>query len=338
MVQLFGKTSAHLDSGHDVTEFGAPDDVKLDDVSSCGDRKFAGLPNGSQIHFSSNPSEIKNGVTETATLLCSLNDTASSATVTGRRANNTRTDNDSVVDHTAVAELLSIVITRDAKQVAMVTHTQAASVAGGAYSPVVRGHVAKSEGFLELRWSKPSEGQAGEYHCEVNAMTSQGHVLTFTSPVSLEVVTPTLAEMLNLIRDLEATTKMFQANSEKLEAKVNQSELDRQSVAARISQLETKVINLGHYEMGTLHVLREPSFVSGSGSREKILRQDFKKPYNTPPLVFLSQNSFDAHKGFNIRYQSSIVSVDTKGFNMKFLTYADTVIYWWRVNWVSIPQ
>ena len=100
------------------------------------------------------PGNFIDGLTQTVSLRCSVNTTAASSGVIGRRnlGNKDVNNNDDIIYHDVVdipynvEEVLSIIITRNGSDVAAITHANSPTVLDGSSNMQVYGHLDIFEG------------------------------------------------------------------------------------------------------------------------------------------------------------------------------------------------
>ena len=184
------------------------------------------------ISFHSNPTDIKQGLTSTLTLNCFLSDTT---VIVGRRdvtANNNRVIDDvttslsldqtelspRAVQQTAddVMLLTSLVVTKNGQDIASVNSVHDAYVMDGSVNVQVSGSVRGNSGrtgYLQLVISHPKADQTGEYSCEANAISSNGHGVIFATTLEVLSKPPTLADLVSVVGELsEENAKLKQQN------------------------------------------------------------------------------------------------------------------------------
>jgi hypothetical protein len=61
----------------------------------------------------------------------------------------------------------------------------------------------------------------------------------------------------------------------------------------------------------------------------------FNKKYETIPNVHVSITGFDIINSKNARLKVLVENIDENGFDIKIFTWADTIIYWVKVSWIS---
>ena len=163
----------------------------------------------SVIEFQHSPNVIKRGLTDTLDLSCSLNDSAASSSVIGRRDVSLDVNSDVTqtpdVTQTAqnVAQVSSIIIMSKGQDLAAISHSNPASILDGSSNGVVAGSVSGSTGSLHLSYQTPTDSQTGEFLCQVNATSKTGHVISFSKTVEVKTMAPTIADLVQAIQEMK---------------------------------------------------------------------------------------------------------------------------------------
>ena len=155
------------------------------------------------IRFSASPDVIKDGLTDSLTLRCSLNDSSASSNIIGKRDVTETPDN--------VAEVTTIVLMRDGGDIASISRSQVAKVMDGSTNSQVSGSVAGRSGdqaYLEMTLHNPLSSQLGEFVCEINAVITV-HTVTFSTSVEVTAETPSISDMILTIHDLKTNEKLL---------------------------------------------------------------------------------------------------------------------------------
>jgi len=268
---------------------------------------------GSAIVFESSPTEIKDGLTGTITLRCSLNDTAASANLIGRRDVTQTADN--------MAEVSSIIVMKGGVDVASVSHSHGARVIGVAPSLTVAGDLTGSageKGFLQLTYKVPSTPQSGEFVCEVNAIGDNGHAKIFSTSLEVNISEPTVPDLIRYIRELEDRNEKRLESLEHVESGL---------VFCGSSSGWTRSDPFNWHES---HVI--------SDGKTKDITVKFKKPYTTAPVVKIGVTEVDAYYNVNLRYNGGVVAVDTQGFTIRCGTWAGSTMYQLGFSWMSVSN
>lgn len=276
---------------------------------------------GSVIQFHTSPAQVKDGLSPYLVLRCSLNDTAQSSAIIGRRDVTRTQDN--------IDDVMSIVVMRNGKEFALVTHKQPALVTNGSMSATVTGATTVSQAtgeqaYLQVSIAQPTSHDAGEYVCEVNGVNSRGHSVVFSTSVDVDVATPTIADLVAAVQKL---------GKENTDLKTNVTQM-----RSEISFLNTEVKRARHIEHGRLNCDWEASDWSGHSGTVIFDSQSatFNQSYDKPPVVFLSIPVNDYVHGYNIYYWVSLNSVTSSGFTMHCNNYKNDRHVWnlW-VDWIS---
>lgn len=221
------------------------------------------------------PSSVKEGLTKTVRLTCSLNDTASSSGIIGRRGVTTSNipDSTSTVDAAIassgdrilprsglsvpttetpynVDEVMSIIVTQNGADVAAVTHTHPPKVEDSSNNLQVSGHIlnaASGQGFIELTWDNPSAAQLANLGCHVTAMDVAGHSVAFSQSIEYDVSMPTIMDVVTHVTQLEHERDIANSKIQLLETKnevavnaINSLNSSLTSSISRVAVLETE--------------------------------------------------------------------------------------------------
>merc|ERR1712008_505143 len=92
--------------------------------------------------------------------------------------------------------------------------------------------------------------------------------------------------------------------------------------------MKATIGHIGHIETGrvtaqSLHT----ATAAGSGFKDTVVVVKFKQPYDTPPKVAFGAVGLDVDGDKNVRYDVIAQNIDIHGFEVKFTTWADTVLY-----------
>ncbi len=77
-------------------------------------------------------------------------------------------------------------------------------------------------------------------------------------------------------------------------------------------------------------------FVTGTGARSHTYTISFGVTFCKVPKVHLGITGFDLSSTHNQRFIASVSSITKTGFVVKFDTWADTIIYMARIEWLAI--
>jgi len=168
---------------------------------------------GSRLILESSPADIKDGLTSKLSLRCSLNDTAASSAIVGRRDVSQTTEN--------MAAVSSVILMLDGSDVASISPVNPAHLMDVSRDVSVSGSVVSDVsgevGYLEVIYTDPSKNQSGEWSCEVNAISASGHVVTFRNTAEVTVSTPSTADVLAAIRQINREKEVLEHKEEVLE-------------------------------------------------------------------------------------------------------------------------
>ena len=86
--------------------------------------------------------------------------------------------------------------------------------------------------------------------------------------------------------------------------------------------------------------LLQPNCSSHIERGEKHDRVDFQESFASPPKVIMALSAIDVSHNANSRFHVIAIpeSVDTKGFDYKFVTWCDTAIHWAEAHWIAVAQ
>ncbi|XP_005097723.1 uncharacterized protein LOC101859099 [Aplysia californica] len=269
---------------------------------------------GSVIVLDASSDVIEKNLTRTATLRCSLDDTTSSLTapVVGRR--------DITQTATNVEYVTSIIVTRDTGEiVARVTEHETAEALVDQASLRVFGNLSVTSGrrgYMELTWKFPTQRQAGDYKCEVNAIDDNGHFVTFSTSLKVNVTTPSVEDVVDQLH-------------------VTSNTVDR--LANEVAEMKSLLANFSgvqHVEAGTLKCgyPRYEYYVD-----DQILTQKFRSPYDKPPVVTLGVTVVDFGDIYeDAQFDVSLVSVDEQSFTIQCEKGRGYNAYNMTVSWMSV--
>ena len=117
--------------------------------------------------------------------------------------------------------------------------------------------------------------------------------------------------------------------------RIKQLEQDTQQANAKINQLDATIQELSHKEFGQVYCQKD---LSGAGANLlETFSVNFKQPYNKTPIVHIGMTMLDAATP-TVRATANVVHVDTSGFSVQCSTWADSVVYSLKVDWVSMAN
>lgn len=267
---------------------------------------------GAKLTLTATPEFLTKDLTKTLTLRCSLSDTAPTTNATDEN----------------VKYVTSILVTRNSEneRVAMIDDRSGAKAETDLASMTVKGDVAHSDqtsstlserAYLEMVWTQPSFNQSGGYTCEINAVDLQGHTVVFVTSAEIGIVTATDQDMLDELVRLEA---------------------EDQSMKAKLADLEATLATLQppHAETGVVHCGDSANWNRNGNGRYIYKDVRFSKPYVRSPMISLSINSLDTHRGSNLRLHAALLNVNERGFRVQCETWDDTHVYEMSVRWASV--
>jgi len=260
----------------------------------------------SLLKFQSSTNEIQSLLTQQMTMRCSLEDNSPTGpgAIVGRSVTTTATD---------VSYLTSLVLMKDGAEIAHVTIQTPAKAMNNAQVKV-GGKLDtnnREKGYLEVTWQYPIDGDAGEFTCEANGMTSAGHNVVFSKTLEVQVKQPNTSDLVRTIH-----------------------------------QLMMDVAHLEHVETGFIDCNGSDSWpgrdtdsmdglLDGRTHRSVNVTQRFQRSYTSPPVVHLAVRDLHSSDPY---FQFYVVNVDRDGFTMKCRGWNDNRTYQLSVSWVSIPK
>jgi len=75
---------------------------------------------------------------------------------------------------------------------------------------------------------------------------------------------------------------------------------------------------------------------TGTGEREYVERVSFSEPFDSPPEVSVSLNYIDSFKDYNTRFVVTTMNINETGFDIKYWTHADSIIYAMGASWIAV--
>ncbi|XP_005092867.1 uncharacterized protein LOC101855237 [Aplysia californica] len=269
---------------------------------------------GSIIVLNASSEVVQTNLTRSTTLRCSLDDTTPSLTapVVGRR--------DVTQTATNVQYVTSIIVARNTGEtVARVTEHEAAAALVDQANLRVSGDLSVTSGrrgYIELTWKYPTQGQAGDYKCEVNAIGDGGHFVTFSNSLKINVTKPADDDVIN---QLDFTIIMVQR------------------LANEVAEMKSSLTNfsaLQHVEAGTLECQYDHSDYYSNNYN---LTQLFQNPYEKPPVVTLGVTGAEFGTIYrNAQFDVSLVNVDELSFTVQCGKDIGYNSYNMSVTWMSV--
>ena len=171
---------------------------------------------GSKITFQSTPPTILQGLTNSVTLRCAIEDSAPSSNIIGKRDVTETTDN--------VLQLTSVILMKNGLDLASVNTAQDAHVMAAASNVQVSGSVAGTSGrtgYLEMTISDPMVNQTGEFVCEANAMADTGHSVRFSTSIEVLSSAPSMTDVIAFVKELSQKNQLLESKVKDLEATVD---------------------------------------------------------------------------------------------------------------------
>ncbi|CAL1547755.1 unnamed protein product, partial [Lymnaea stagnalis] len=132
-----------------------------------------------------------------------------------------------------VAHVISIIITKSsnvtgqAEPVASISQFEPASPDGSpAENLHVEGNITENSlmkelGYLQVTWNGPTGAQAGNYTCEITALTSNKHIVEINGKLNITASEPGVSDLIRFIIDHDRLINQLQITNQEL---VNKTE------------------------------------------------------------------------------------------------------------------
>ncbi|CAL1540658.1 unnamed protein product [Lymnaea stagnalis] len=319
----------------------------------------------SDVSLTAEPASIKDGITKTLQMKCSL-----------QRAHQ-RDDAAQSRAEPSTMTVNSISVTRDDKTtIASISSRHPAIASADVDTITVRGEITPGVGsnYLLLTWTKPGINQAGIYTCSINATDNAGRGVLYKSNTYICHQRPNEDEILKYIIQLEDRLSLTETEVQeckqslkteltaiRLSLNNSQSHLQGQidilktqdaTTAASLKRLETGASSLrtdltaiqnsldsyvaeeGVVYFGSSQSFRPP----GLNARSRMVYVKFTKTFSKLPTVVCNLHALDADKGTNTRFKYYARDLTTAGFNLYCETWWDTLLHGIDIKWrASIP-
>jgi hypothetical protein len=203
---------------------------------------FICISSGSEIHFRGSGA-ITPLLTGNLTLVCELNETVhptSSGAIVGRR----RRDVTQTVENT---HPVAIFITRKDKKIASISQFVHAKALVSDPNMYVTGKFEggpRYNGYLEVRFEYPTRNETGDYKCEVTTLTDDGHGVTFSQNVSIDLSSPSMDDLVDEMISLHLDTRQQQAVINDLKTQNHNQSLQIQTLKTQTQTLITETQTL----------------------------------------------------------------------------------------------
>ena len=117
--------------------------------------------------------------------------------------------------------------------------------------------------------------------------------------------------------------------------RISHLEGDVKDIEAKKLRIETGDIDLYHER--TPELLRPTQGTGGNYAPRGTIEGEvnFEAPFKSVPKVVFGFNALDISHDRNTRLRLSVRDVDENGFTYRFVTWADTKIYWARGSWIA---
>ncbi|CAL1540657.1 unnamed protein product [Lymnaea stagnalis] len=320
----------------------------------------------SDILLTAEPASIKDGLTKTLQMKCSLQHAHQGEDAAHSRAGLSK------------MTVNSISVTRDDKTtIASISSRQPAVASADMDTLTVCGNLTPGvdSSYLQLTWAKPGIHQAGIYTCTINATDNAGLDFLYKSNTYICHQRPNEEDIIQYIIELE--DRLSQTETEvqecgkslkteltaiRLSLNNSQSYLQGQidilkaqdaATAEALKRLETGASalrtdltaiqnSLDSYvaEEGLVNFGSSPSFQPAGeyNLRSRVVYVKFTKTFSKLPTVVCNLQAMDADKGTNTRFRYYIRDLTTAGFNLHCETWWDTLLHGIDIKWrASIP-
>jgi len=278
---------------------------------------------GQGFEFQTSTQKIHPRLTHTMVARCDLNGSLPSQLYASSPLDSKSADQ--------VTHVTAITISRNGSDVGTVTKFDPAKAildleVIGHVSGSVTGVVGENS-YLELVWQYPTDQQAGNYTCEVSAITDHGHCVSFSRSVFIQYIpAPSIDDLVTHIYDQQKTIARMSEIVKEL--KTSSSKSTKTGIQQGKIQLDSST-NWGS-STRTSRMKRQERAVS------------FGKPYSSAPIVSLSLSHIEANqRDQKLQFWLKLVSVNETGFIMaceNYHYYDDNYkISSMTVDWTSFP-
>ena len=105
-------------------------------------------------------------------------------------------------------------------------------------------------------------------------------------------------------------------------------------------QAESGVIEIHHKRELPPMEKAYPGLMNKTGNNrgETEGRVAFAKPFDAPPEVLIGLAALDFIDGANHRVSVAVVDVDARGFSYRFVTWANTQVWYARAMWMAVSR
>ncbi|CAL1540656.1 unnamed protein product [Lymnaea stagnalis] len=320
----------------------------------------------SDISLIAEPASIKDGLTKTLQMRCSLQYAHQGDDAAQSRAGlSTMTVN-------------SISVKRDDKTtIAAISSRQPAVASEDVDTLTVRGNLTPGvdSNYLQLTWTKPGINQAGIYTCTINATDNAGRGVLYKSNTYVCHQRPNEEDILQYIIELEDRLSQTETGVQECEKSLNteltairlslnnsqsylQGQIDILKTQDAATAEDLKRLETGASALRTdltaiqnsldSYVVEEGVVYCGSSTsfqptgeptlKRRVVYVKFTKTFSKLPTVVCTLQEMDVDKGFNLRFKYFVRDLTTAGFNLHCETWWDTLLYGIDIKWrASIP-
>lgn len=137
----------------------------------------------------------------------------------------------------------------------------------------------------------------------------------------------------NVSTKLKELESKFYEDNTSLRKQINEINIQNSDLKELISQKDIK-IQTGEYWVDFNYEDYEYMFNSKDW-RTYSAHINFEEKYERPPKVLLFINKLDSDKNSNLRISFYSSNIDTNGFDLNLQTWDDSIIYGFRIIWIS---
>ncbi|XP_059147316.1 uncharacterized protein LOC131935050 [Physella acuta] len=338
---------------------------------------------GSRIELSTTPEKVVQGLTSSVSLRCSLLDTTDVTSAPeielesdkGEGRCNQVTDTVENIQNVISVTLSKVGMTlTPLATVSVFSPPVSASTGNLTVTGHVKGEPGKARATLEVTWDRVTLQEHGVYACEIHALTSAGRLLTFASRLELDVVSPTVSELLERLEHVQAEVKVSRAMTEqalnatkemkqrvrKLESSEQASLSELKETKAKVAEIQRNIHDLdlarqelqngvsdlnatvtlgrGHVEQGLVrcgHSIHD-WVKDNSGGKFSLHPVTFSQSYPVPPAVMIAPVQFWIGNYQAITFGLETLNVTATGFVLRcYMVNQVTDIDHLNVRWLS---
>jgi len=314
----------------------------------------------SEILIETTPSTVTPLLTPKMTLSCILkHSTSTSGGLIGRSSDVTSTP-----ENMDFVTSIVVLLKTTGQQVASLTeHTAARLLLTGVSNVHVSGNAtggAGVGGYIEIVWTYPTESQVGEYECEINGISKQGHSVVFKTSTQISAATPSISDLVQHIHTLEindiAKGKNISAqqavNDNQQQLISNQQHLittQQKTISDMDAKYKSEIADLKSKNLAFANQIaamqRKASHIETGDltcspvASSKTVTQTFQHPYDAVPVIVYSVVYLEAGShNAETNYRVSLESPSTTGFAIQCEATYGANIHPMHVRWISFPK